>query len=55
MSYIVAVTARWTKSLKFTLSIAVRRGGLAKNNFLTHGDAKKENWRTPRLFLKDMP
>ena len=44
MSYIVAVAARWTKSLKFTFSIAVDRGGLAKNNFLACGDAKKENW-----------
>ena len=44
MSYIVAVAARWTKSLKFTLSIAADRGGLAKNNFLACGDAKKENW-----------
>ena len=33
MSDIVAVAARWTKSLKFTLSVAVHRGGLAKNHF----------------------
>ena len=38
-SYIVVVAARWTKSLKFTLSIAVHRGGLAKNIFFF--DAKK--------------
>ena len=33
MSYLVAVAARWTKSLKLTLSIVVHRGGLAKNDF----------------------
>ena len=33
MSYIVAVAVCWTKSLKFTLSIAVHKGGLAKNHF----------------------
>ena len=33
-SQIVAVAARWSKSLKFTLSIAVHhRGSLAKNHF----------------------
>ena len=32
-SYIAVVAARWTKSLKFTLSIAVHRGGLTKNLF----------------------
>ena len=52
VSYIVVVAARWTKSLKFTLSIAVHRGGLAKNHFLACGDAKKENWTTTKLFLK---
>ena len=33
MSYIIAVAARWTKSVKFTLSIAVHTGVLAKNRF----------------------
>ena len=41
MSYIVAVAARWTKSLKFTLSIAFHRGGLAKNNFWLVATQKK--------------
>ena len=46
VSYIIAIAARWTKSVKFTLSIAVHSGVLAKNHFLACGDAKKENWRT---------
>ena len=57
MSYIVADAARWTKSLKFTLSIAVDRGGLAKNNFFglwrrkkRELDWKKENWMCPKPF-----
>ena len=29
MSYIIAVAARWTKSVKFTLLITVHTGGLA--------------------------
>ena len=33
VSYIVTVAARWTKSLKFTLSIDVHFCGLAKNHF----------------------
>ena len=41
MSYIVAVAARWTKSLKLTLSIAVHRGGLAKNDFWLVATQKK--------------
>ena len=41
VSYIVAVAARWTKSLKFTLSIAVHRGGLAKNHFWLVATQKK--------------
>ena len=41
MSCIVAVAARWTKSLKFTLSIAVHRGGLAKNHFWLVASQKK--------------
>ena len=42
MSYIVAVVARWTKSLKLTLSIAVHRGGLAKNDFWLVTKQKKK-------------
>ena len=41
MSYIVTVAAHWTKSLKFTLSIAVHRGGLAKNHFWLVATQKK--------------
>ena len=41
VSYVVAVAARWTKSLKFTLSIAVHRGGLAKNHFWLAATQKK--------------
>ena len=33
MSYIIAVGARWTKSVKLTFSIAVHTSGLAKNHF----------------------
>ena len=42
MSNIVAVAAHWTKSLKFTLSIAVPRGGLAKTHFWLVGRKKRE-------------
>ena len=52
ISYIVAVAARWTKSVKFTLSIAVHTGDLAKNLFQLVATHKKENWRTTKLFLK---
>ena len=48
----MAVAAHWTKSVKFTLSTAVHTGGLAKKSFLACGDARKENWRTTKLFLK---
>ena len=41
MSYIDVVAARWTKSLKFTPSIAVHRGGLAKNHFWLVATQKK--------------
>ena len=41
MSYIVAIAARWKKSLKFTLWIAVHRGGLAKNHFWLVATQKK--------------
>ena len=37
----VAVAARWTKSLKFILSIAIHRGGLAKNHFRLVATQKK--------------
>ena len=42
MSHIIAVAARWTKSLKFTLSIAVHTGGLAKNYFWLVATQKKK-------------
>ena len=32
VSYIIAVTKRWTKFVKFTLSIAVHKGGELENN-----------------------
>ena len=35
------VALRWTKSVKFTLSIAFHPGGLAKHDFWACGDAKK--------------
>ena len=41
VSYIAAVAACWTKSLKFTLSIAIHRGGLAKNHFWLAATQKK--------------
>ena len=41
ISYIVAVAARWTKSVKFTLSIAVHTGDLAKNLFWFVATQKK--------------
>ena len=41
MSYIIAVAARWTKSVKFTLSIAVHTGVLAKNRFWLVATQKK--------------
>ena len=44
MSYIIAVSARWEKSVKFTFSIAVHTGGLAKNDFwlVTTKERKRE-------------
>ena len=42
MSYIVAVAARWTKSLKFTLSIAVHMDGWPKIIFDLWRRKKKE-------------
>ena len=45
MSFIIAVAARWTRSVKFTLSIAVHTGGLAKNNFwLVATQKKRISW-----------
>ena len=41
MSYIIAVSARWEKSVKFTFSIAVYTGGLAKNDFWPVATQKK--------------
>ena len=41
-----------TMSAKFTLSIAVNKGSLAKKLFLACGDAKREKWRTAKPFLK---
>ena len=38
----MAVAARWTKSVKFTLSIAVHTGGLAKNHFWLVATQKKK-------------
>ena len=41
MSYIIAVATRWTKSVKFTLLIAVHRSGLGKNHFWLVAKQKK--------------
>ena len=41
VSYIIAVAARWTKSVKFTLSIAIHTGVLAKNHFCLVATRKK--------------
>ena len=41
VSYIIAIAARWTKSVKFTLSIAVHTGVLAKNHFWLVATRKK--------------
>ena len=41
VSYIVAVTVGWTKSFKFTLSMAVHRGSLAKDHFWLVATQKK--------------
>ena len=51
MSYTVAVAARWTKSLKFTLSIAVHRGGPAKNHFCPVAMQKKRIGEKLNYFL----
>ena len=56
VSYVIAIAARWTKSVKFTLSIAVHTGVLAKNHFWLVatrkkriGEQLKEKWRGPLL------
>ena len=56
VGYIIAVAARWTKSVKFTLSIAVHTGVLAKNHFWLVATRKKRigeqlkgKWRGPLL------
>ena len=41
VSYIIAIAARWTKSVKFTLSIAVHTGVPAKNHFWLVATRKK--------------
>ena len=41
VSYVIAIAARWTKSVKFTLSIAVHTGVLAKNHFWLVATRKK--------------
>ena len=41
VAYIIAIAARWTKSVKFTLSIAVHTGVLAKNHFWLVATRKK--------------
>ena len=41
VSYIIAIAARWTKSVKFTLSIAVHTDVLAKNHFWLVATRKK--------------
>ena len=41
MSYIISVDARWTKSVKFTLSFAVHTGELAKSHFWLVATQKK--------------
>ena len=56
VSYIIAIAARWTKSVKFTLSIAVHTGVLAKNHIWLVATRKKKigeqlkgKWRGPLL------
>ena len=56
VGYIIAIAARWTKSVKFTLSIAVHTGVLAKNNIWLVATRKKKigeqlkgKWRGPLL------
>ena len=55
MSYIVEVAARWTKSLKFTLSIAAHRGGLAKNHIWLVATQKKRIGEQINHFLNMCP
>ena len=56
VSYIIAIATRWTKSVKFTLSIAVHTGVPAKNHFWLVamrkkriGEQLKGKWRGPLL------
>ena len=55
MSYIIAVVARWTKSVKFTLSIAVHTGVLAKNHFWLVATRKKRIGEQLNYFLNMCP
>ena len=55
MSYIVTAAARWTKSLKLTLSITVRRVGLAKNDFWLVVKQKKRIGEQLNYFLNVCP
>ena len=41
VGYIIAIATRWTKYVKFTLSIAVHTGVLAKNHFWLVATRKK--------------
>ena len=56
VTYVIAIAARWKKSVKFTLSIAVHTGVLAKNHIWLVATRKKKigeqlkgKWRGPLL------
>ena len=56
VSYIIIIVARWTKSVKFTLWMAVHTGVLAKNHIWLVATRKKKigeqlkgKWRGPLL------
>ena len=55
MSYIIAVAAPSTISMKITLSIAVYTGGLAKNHFWLVSTRKKRIRDQPNYFLNMCP
>ena len=55
VSYIIAIAARWTKSVKFTLSIAVHTGVPAKNHSWPVATRKKENSRTTKREVERGP
>ena len=55
MSYIIAVAAHWKKSVKFTLSIAVRTGGLTKNQFWLLATQKEIIREQPNYFWNMCP